>query len=201
MYCGGGGAAAHEQSRSRANREILFISPAPGAQQARHLDRWFNDEGPRQSAPSRLGLRPCQDYGSQPGDVAVLSNLSSICGRCDTNASASPAFPVDGHNLSQINGRPSERNSRCWKRRHAVTLLDLALIAGDPLGDEALDAKLFGVDVEAVMNGLRANDRVGFCRSARVRKWPQPAVRGSTVRCRQWRAKRTVDRHDRHRRI
>ena len=26
-----------------------------------------------------------------------------------------------------------------------------------------------GADVEAVMNGLRANDQVGFCRSARVR--------------------------------
>jgi hypothetical protein len=61
-----------------------------------------------------------------------------------------------------------------------VTLLDLALIVGDPLGDEALEkAKLFGVDVEAVMNGLRANDRVGFCRSARVRKWPDPALLAS----------------------
>jgi hypothetical protein len=38
-----------------------------------------------------------------------------------------------------------------------------------------------GVDVEAVMKPLRANDRVGFCRSARVRKWPILSVRRSAA--------------------
>jgi hypothetical protein len=43
-----------------------------------------------------------------------------------------------------------------------------------PADGSARAAAPIGADFEAVMNGLRANDRVGFCRSARVRKWPNP---------------------------
>jgi hypothetical protein len=68
-----------------------------------------------------------------------------------------------------------------------VTLLDLALIAGDPLGDEALEkAKLFGVDVEAVMNGLRANDRVGFLpqrESPQVCRFLDAGMTNPSTRC------------------
>ena len=43
-----------------------------------------------------------------------------------------------------------------------------------PAEGSARAAAPIGVDVEAVMNGLRANDRVGFCRSARARMCQRP---------------------------
>jgi hypothetical protein len=45
-----------------------------------------------------------------------------------------------------------------------------------PAEGSARAAASIGVDVEAAMNGLRANDRVGFCRSARVSKWPITSI-------------------------
>jgi hypothetical protein len=45
-----------------------------------------------------------------------------------------------------------------------------------PAEGSARAAAPIGVDVEAVMNGLRANDRVGLCRGAGVRKWPRAEV-------------------------
>src|SRR5262249_15008851 len=83
MYCGGGGgAAAHEQSSSRENREILFISPTPGAQQARHLDQQLN---------------PVSKY---PGQQALLCNPRATLSQA---AKASPQSPKSGISQSRRN--------------------------------------------------------------------------------------------------
>jgi hypothetical protein len=54
-----------------------------------------------------------------------------------------------------------------------------------PAAGSARAAASIGVDVEAVKNGLRANDRAGFCSSAGVRKWPEAAILGSAASCLQ----------------
>jgi hypothetical protein len=109
-------------------------------------------KAPRQPAPSRLGLRPCQDYGSQPLMCRCYPTCHRFADGVTRTHQLSPVFPVDDHNLSQINGAKADgRSTRAMPRTatqqtnncHRVTLWRILAQMQFPGLAEPADARSF----------------------------------------------------------